>query len=177
VTSLSSPNADRPRPIAGTRGDARSEPADLRHGARRHFRNHFQRMRGQRRKQWRREQYGPDQPGLRPERRVLPVTARPFAFNPVSIVVRARENIAIQLHALDTYHTFTVEGTGTIVSANAGSTRTGGLRLDRPGRYTCFCSVPGHRAAGMVGTIIVTHKTRRRGRAPAIGGHGEEVLH
>ncbi len=88
--------------------------------------------------------------------RVIPVTARSFAFDPDSIVVRAGENVAIQLHALDAYHTFTVEGIGTIVSANAGSTRTGGLRLDRPGRYTFFCSVPGHRAAGMQGTINVT---------------------
>ncbi len=84
------------------------------------------------------------------------MTARSFAFDPDSIVVHAGENVAIRLHALDAFHTFTVEGIGTIVSADAGSTKTGGLRLDRPGRYTFFCSVPGHRAAGMVGTITVT---------------------
>ncbi len=67
----------------------------------------------------------------------------------------AGEPVAIRFFAVDAFHTFTIQGKGTIVSANAGQTRTGVFRLDKPGIYTFYCSVPGHRAAGMVGTIIV----------------------
>jgi plastocyanin len=52
-------------------------------------------------------------------------------------------------------HDFVVEGTeidsGYI---NGGSSATVTVNL-APGEYVFFCSVPGHRAAGMVGTLIV----------------------
>ena len=56
-------------------------------------------------------------------------------------------------------HNFTVqEGTaGKILGATPtfnGGSRS--LTLDlKPGTYTYFCSVPGHRQAGMVGTLTV----------------------
>ena len=90
-----------------------------------------------------------------PGARVIAVTARSFRFEPNTIEIRAGENVAIRLHALDAYHTFTVQGIGTIVSANAAQTRTGGLRINKVGSYTFYCAVPGHRAAGMEGAITV----------------------
>jgi plastocyanin len=56
-------------------------------------------------------------------------------------------------------HNLTIEqGTsGSAIGATPtfqGGTRTLRVRLS-PGRYTFYCSVPGHRAAGMQGTLIV----------------------
>lgn len=45
-----------------------------------------------------------------------------------------------------------VKKIGRIVSP--GSTSTISVKL-KPGRYTFFCPVPGHRAAGMRGTLVV----------------------
>jgi len=69
--------------------------------------------------------------------------------------VHAGEHLALRLHAVDGYHTFAIEGYGHAVGASAGTTHTGGLTLKRPGRYTFYCEEPGHRAAGMEGTITV----------------------
>jgi plastocyanin len=57
-------------------------------------------------------------------------------------------------------HNFTIQkGTnGAIVGATPtfdGGTKTLSVKL-APGTYTFFCSVPGHRMAGMVGTLTVS---------------------
>lgn len=41
------------------------------------------------------------------------------------------------------------------VAANRGETVEGGLRADEAGQYTYYCSVAGHRDAGMEGTLVV----------------------
>jgi uncharacterized cupredoxin-like copper-binding protein len=57
--------------------------------------------------------------------------------------------------ATEVEHDFTVDGLHSHVSADAGETAEGGLRADEPGSYTYYCSVAGHREAGMEGTLIV----------------------
>lgn len=57
-------------------------------------------------------------------------------------------------------HNMTIQqGTnGPVVGATPtfqGGTKTLSLTL-KPGTYTFYCSVPGHRAAGMQGTLTVT---------------------
>ena len=41
------------------------------------------------------------------------------------------------------------------LTADPGTTATGGLQVDQPGEYRFTCAVPGHVAAGMRGTLIV----------------------
>jgi cytochrome c oxidase subunit 2 len=96
--------------------------------------------------------------------RAINVTARSFSFTPDAIQVMAGEKVTIVLTSTDAFHDFTVKGKH-IVRANSGETKKGTLKLTKPGEYTFYCSVPGHRANGMKGTITVT-----RAPAPTTGG-------
>lgn len=87
--------------------------------------------------------------------RVIPVVARSFEYDPGTIRLKAGEDVAIQLSSEDSFHDFQVKGRH-VVGASADEQAKGGLRLDEPGRYTYFCTVPGHRAAGMEGTVVVS---------------------
>lgn len=53
-------------------------------------------------------------------------------------------------------HNVTIEELGdeVVVEAAGGQSATGSVTLD-PGTYTYYCSVPGHREAGMEGTLTV----------------------
>ncbi len=42
-----------------------------------------------------------------------------------------------------------------VVRADAGETATASFRVDEPGSYELYCSVPGHRRGGMVATLTV----------------------
>lgn len=87
--------------------------------------------------------------------RRIEVTARSFDFEPAEITVQAGEDIAIVLTSEDLLHDFTIDEIDAHVAADAGDTAEGGLRADEPGRYAFYCTVAGHRAAGMEGTLVV----------------------
>lgn len=109
--------------------------------------------------------YGPwSQPGARS--RVLPpvagartieVEAADFAFSPAEITVKAGEvvNLALVNRGV-TVHDLVIPAYRIWLVAPAGQSSTTGFRALRPGEYEFYCSVPGHREAGMVGRIVVT---------------------
>lgn len=43
-----------------------------------------------------------------------------------------------------------------IVHADAGQTTSAAFTMAQPGNYEVYCSVPGHREAGMTATLTVT---------------------
>ena len=88
--------------------------------------------------------------------REIAVRARSFKFTPNQITVDAGENVTIALRSVDVLHDFVVKGEGHIVSAKGHKTAKGGLVIDTPGTFKFWCSVSGHRKAGMRGTIVVT---------------------
>jgi plastocyanin len=93
---------------------------------------------------------------VEPGARKIPVAAKSFAYDPEEITVEAGEDVAIVLTSDDIFHDFVVEkGGGHVVGAEGGETARGGLRVDKSGTYTFYCSVSGHRAAGMEGTLVV----------------------
>lgn len=98
--------------------------------------------------------HGANTPVLAGARRIE-VTARSFEFQPAEITVQAGEDVAIVLTSGDLLHDFTIDELNTHVAAAANDTAEGGLRADTPGRYTFYCTVDGHRAAGMEGTLVV----------------------
>jgi cytochrome c oxidase subunit 2 len=87
--------------------------------------------------------------------RRIEVNATSFEFDPDEITVTAGEDIAIVLTSEDLLHDFTVDELDAHVAADSDETNEGGLRADEPGRYTFYCTVTGHREAGMEGTLIV----------------------
>lgn len=95
-----------------------------------------------------------NQPVARGARKV-PVRATSFRFTPKRIELAAGEKVAIVLSSTDVEHDLTVEGGDHVVHAKGGETETGGLSIKKPGTYTFYCSVSGHRQAGMSGTLVV----------------------
>lgn len=87
--------------------------------------------------------------------RRIGVTATSFEFDPDEIRVEVGEDVAIVLSSDDILHDLTIDELDAHVAADAGETSEGGFRADEPGRYTYYCTVDGHRAAGMEGTLIV----------------------
>jgi plastocyanin len=90
-----------------------------------------------------------------PGAREIAVRAKSFAFTPDEITVAAGEDVTIALRSTDILHDFVVQKAGHIVAAKGKKTKRGGLRIDEPGTYKFWCSVAGHRRAGMEGTIVV----------------------
>jgi plastocyanin len=90
-----------------------------------------------------------------PDAREIRVSAEAFSFSPEKITLKAGEEVTIVLRSEDMFHDFVVEGQGHIVGADGGQAAKGGLRIDEPGTYKFWCSVPGHRSAGMEGSIVV----------------------
>lgn len=85
----------------------------------------------------------------------LEVTASSFRFEPAELTVDAGQPVNIALTSTDVLHDFNVEDQGFHLAADRGETAVGGLTLEEAGTYTVYCSVPGHREAGMETTLTV----------------------
>ena len=90
-----------------------------------------------------------------PGARRIEVTADDFAFEPDEITAEAGEDLLIVLTSEDMLHDFTIDDLDAHVAAGGGDTAEGGFTADEAGTYTYYCSVPGHRGAGMEGTLVV----------------------
>jgi len=87
--------------------------------------------------------------------RTIEVVGEALAFDPPEIEVEAGEEVAIALTSVDGVHDLTIAEADFKVAAKRGDTEELGLRIDDPGTYTYYCSIPGHRGAGMEGTLTV----------------------
>lgn len=79
-----------------------------------------------------------------------------LTFDPSSVAASAGE-IQVELENTGSAeHDIVIEEAGdtVVVHANGGETATGTIELE-PGTYTFYCSIPGHRDAGMEGTLEV----------------------
>lgn len=91
-----------------------------------------------------------------PSTREITLTGDTYAFTPKRIQIGAGEDVTIAITASDLPHDFTVEGVGHVAHAERGKTTRGGMKIAKPGTYRFYCSVRGHRAEGMTGTLIVS---------------------
>ena len=78
-----------------------------------------------------------------------------FKFNPNSFHVPANAPTQITVDNVGVApHNFSIKELGISVNVLAGQTQA--ITIDAaPGRYTFYCNLPGHRQAGMVGTLTV----------------------
>jgi plastocyanin len=89
----------------------------------------------------------------------LSLMAQPsaLAFNKKTLTAKAGKVTIVMKNPSPTPHNIAIQGPGVntqgeIVSQGGTSQVTATLK---PGKYTFYCSVPGHRAAGMQGTLTV----------------------
>jgi plastocyanin len=85
----------------------------------------------------------------------LAVSADALAFEPTRIELAAGEPINVELTSRDTFHDLVVDEVDFHLGADTGQTVTGGIVFDEPGTYVGYCSVPGHRSAGMELEFVV----------------------
>lgn len=86
------------------------------------------------------------------------VQAANFSFTPSEIRLPKGADVNLTLVNPGTtgvVHDLTVPALGIHLVANAGETRTVGLRGLAAGRYDAYCSVPGHAELGMRATVVV----------------------
>lgn len=89
--------------------------------------------------------------------RVVLVAATSFEFGPDEIEAEAGEDLAIELTSEDIEHDFVIDELDLhVVGVESRETKTGGFTAPATGTYTYYCSVVGHRDAGMEGTLVVT---------------------
>jgi plastocyanin/sugar lactone lactonase YvrE len=79
-----------------------------------------------------------------------------IAFQPNAITIPANQDVTIELVTTGfAGHNFTIDELG-IKSPNMFQGETATVTINAaPGAYTFYCSIPGHRAAGMIGTLTV----------------------
>lgn len=80
-------------------------------------------------------------------------------FEPTKLTAKAGEPLTIQFTNQGVIpHDLITQGgdkNATIANVASGQTRSGIFLASKPGTYTFYCAQPGHKEAGMVGTIVV----------------------
>ena len=85
--------------------------------------------------------------------RSIDIRAGDLTFAPGAIELAAGEDIAVTLSSTDVEHNLVIDEVDFFVEAEAGERQTSGLRIDTACTYTAYCSISGHRAAGMEMTV------------------------
>jgi uncharacterized cupredoxin-like copper-binding protein len=87
---------------------------------------------------------------------VVTIEAREFGFNPAALTIPASGATRIVVKdAGRIVHNFTIDALGVQVVVPPGGSSEVTLVDPQPGTYQFYCSVSGHKEAGMVGTITV----------------------
>lgn len=84
------------------------------------------------------------------------ITTPAFQFDVPDLKIRVGETVALRLdntHGLP--HSFDIDELNVHVQMPVGGSSLALFKPTQPGTYTYYCAVPGHREAGMVGTLVV----------------------
>ncbi len=84
------------------------------------------------------------------------ITASEFKFSPSSIQVPLGQKVTFTLDNKGVVeHDVTIQAAGFTLLAKAGQVATGEFTFNKAGVFDFFCSIPGHKEAGMRGTLTV----------------------
>jgi len=89
-----------------------------------------------------------------PSSDAIEVIAKEFSFTPDEIKVAAGEFTIDLVNQGAIEHNFTIEGVDTVIATTAGQTASATYDLE-PGTYYVLCTIAGHEAAGMFGSLVV----------------------
>ncbi len=103
-----------------------------------------------------------------PDAPLMHVIGHEFGYSPNTFTVEAGHAFTIMLHnegALE--HDITIDGFEEMggIHLIPGEDGMNTFMFDEPGEYTYYCTVPGHRDAGMTGTLIVAADDHREEEA------------
>ncbi len=77
-------------------------------------------------------------------------------FDAQDIIVSEGDNVLLIIENIDPFlHDFNVEGLDIFVENGGGQTSVVAFSADQSGSFPFFCTVPGHREAGMEGVIRI----------------------
>ncbi len=87
----------------------------------------------------------------------ITVTAKEYRFTPASLTVKAGEKVKLTFqNSGKMQHDWVLEDMDINTNlVSPGGEETVEFTINEPGEYVYYCSVPGHRALGMVGKLIV----------------------
>lgn len=84
------------------------------------------------------------------------VNATEFKYDPNTISASPGQKVNVTLvNKGSVIHTFVITEANVTITADAGKTATGSFTAPAAGTYTFFCDQPGHKDAGMTGTLTV----------------------
>ena len=88
------------------------------------------------------------------------IVATEFRFSPATVLVAAGRTVTLFLDNSggETEHGLFVPGLGFRLQAKAGEIVRKNTVFEKPGEYEFVCDLPGHRDAGMTGTLIVVDR-------------------
>jgi plastocyanin len=85
----------------------------------------------------------------------VPLTAGSLRFGPDRLELPTGVPVNLALTSTDAFHDLVVDEIDFHLAADRDDTAVGGLVFDEPGTYVAYCSVPGHREAGMELELVV----------------------
>ncbi len=85
------------------------------------------------------------------------VLGKEFSYDPAQLTLKAGQAATIVLKNTGSIeHDITVDDAKFKLTVPGGNTREKALKVDKPGTYEFYCSLPGHKSAGMKGELTVT---------------------
>lgn len=91
-----------------------------------------------------------------PETAAIVVEASEFKYQPPELTIPSAGSTTIELVNTGTVeHDLTIDALEFQVAVKVGEAARGTLTDVDPGTYEFYCTIPGHAAAGMVGSLVV----------------------